>query len=703
MRLFSHRRRPVHLGPWPVERLARAEQAPALADVPRLDGPPATAPGDLAVSHATGPYRALYRATRDGPVAPARAPVPDDPAARAANVKAAAYYLDASLVGVAALGPEAWTGPPAPHTHAVVIAVEYAREPAPGGPGEAWIRGTQPERAHLRAAEVAVVIAGYLRNLGWSARAHLAGASEVDVERLLVQAGLARVEGGRLVHPYLGNRFRAAVVTTDYALAPDLPLAAASLAARWRSHGPGWLLGWGGATPGWRRLAGGRPLHRGPYPMERIRRAPEPTTLIVPEEIRRVPKRGNFFTRALHGDLGERAQRERPRFALKHPYTMAMAPLIRGMVPRQDGPVAARRAPGLEDARANADAIKALGYYLGADMVGVCEAVPYAWYSHHDDSRPLAPYHRWAVVMLIDQGYETMEGASGDDWISGAQSMRAYLRGALLAGVMAEHLRRLGVPARPQTNADSDVLQIPLVLLAGLGEMSRIGELVLNPFVGPRFKSVVLTTDLPLVADPPVDFGLQDFCRGCRKCARECPCLAIPFGDKVMFNGYETWKPDVAKCAGYRVTNPKGSACGRCMKTCPWNAEGLLVHRAWLWVAMHVPPARRLLARLDDWIGHGRRNPVKRWWFDLEWVDGVAVAPRAGTNERDLQVDRVLKPEELRLAVFPPDLLPPPGATGAVPVDRRAGLVRAATLETPAAARARLNRAARGPAARPAR
>src|SRR3972149_1763191 len=147
-------------------------------------------------------------------------------------------------------------------------------------------------------------------------------------------------------------------------------------------------------------------------------------TLIGAEEVRRAP----------HGARGERAQRERPRFALKHPYTMAMAPLIRGMVPRQDGPVAARRAPGLEDARANADAIKALGYYLGADMVGVCEAVPYAWYSHHDDSRPLAPYHRWAGVMLIDQGYETMEGASGDDWIPGAQSMRAYLRGALLAG-----------------------------------------------------------------------------------------------------------------------------------------------------------------------------------------------------------------------------------------------------------------------------
>ena len=45
--------------------------------------------------------------------------------------------------------------------------------------------------------------------------------------------------------------------------------------------------------------------------------------------------------------------------------------------------------------------------------------------------------------------------------------------------------------------------------MAGLGELSRIGELVLNPFLGPRSKSIVFTTDLPLQPDRPIDFGLQ--------------------------------------------------------------------------------------------------------------------------------------------------------------------------------------------------
>jgi hypothetical protein len=98
-------------------------------------------------------------------------------------------------------------------------------------------------------------------------------------------------------------------------------------------------------------------------------------------------------------------------------------------------------------------------------------------------------YHANAVNLLIDQGHETMEGASGDDWISVAQSMRAYLRFSLMGGILAEQIRRLGYSARVHSVLDGDVLQPPLLLLSGLGEVSRIGEVILNPFLGPRLKS----------------------------------------------------------------------------------------------------------------------------------------------------------------------------------------------------------------------
>jgi hypothetical protein len=160
----------------------------------------------------------------------------------------------------------------------------------------------------------------------------------------------------------------------------------------------------------------------------------------------------------------------------------------------------------------NADNLKAAAYYLGVDAVGLCAVPEWAWYSHDAGGNPMPAYHANAINLLLDQGHETMEGASGDDWISVAQSMRAYLRFSLLGGILAEQVRRLGYSARVHSVLDGDVLQPPLLLLSGLGEVSRIGEVILNPFLGPRLKSGVVTTDLPMAHDRPIDFGLQRFC-----------------------------------------------------------------------------------------------------------------------------------------------------------------------------------------------
>ena len=689
MRIFSHRERPVHLGPYATERLPRADAPPAMT---KTVWPQSKAGGARAIWRVMDDYAALYDSLRDGPVAPQRAPISQDPERRARDLKAHCHFLDAQIVGVARMPEDAWFGEPvADHAHALVIAIEYAKDPAPGAPGDNWLTGSQDARSDLRAGEIATIMAGYIRHLGYAARAHSASLSDVDLPRLAVAAGIAEIgAGGVLRNPFLGRRFRLAAVTTAFEIAADRPLAPRRLSDGWRVWGPGYWLGAAGAKPGWRRLnAASRPLHLGPFPMEKIDRVPATTTLIT-DDVPRVPKRANFFTRCLNGDLGPKAQRERNRFAFKTPYAQGYMPLIKNLVPMQDGPVAETRASGADDPAANADDVKAAGYFLGADMVGICEAPAFAYYSHELDGTLIAPDHKYAIVMLIDQGYETMEGASGDDWISGAQSMRAYMRGAEIAGVLAAQIRSLGYGAKSHTNADSDVLHIPLILLAGLGELSRIGELVLNPFVGPRFKSVVVTTDIPLAPDRPIDFGLQDFCDQCMKCARECPCDAISFGDKIMFNGYEMWKPDVEKCVRYRVTNPKGSACGRCMKMCPYNSEGLLLHRMFLWAAIKLPFTRRWIAILDDKVGNGRRNPVKRWWYDLEIVDDVAVAPPLGTNERDLDLDRVVDPATQKLAIYPADTMPPPDSTEPVPVDRKAGLRRAAGAEKAADARARV-------------
>ncbi len=431
-----------------------------------------------------------------------------------------------------------------------------------------------------------------------------------------------------------------------------------------------------------------RPMHQGKYPMHKLKRVDEPTTLIIDDEVRRTPMRVNGFFRAAHGDFGERAATEVKRFIKKTPLSAAISNVGKNLIKAQDGEVAAEVAPISNDPRTLAEHIKSLSYFLDADLTGICEAKDYCWYSHDKHGKPIEPYHSHAIVMIIDQGFDTMDSASGDDWVSAAQSYRAYVRGAEIADIMADYIRRLGYPARAHTNFDSHVQHVPLSLLAGLGEMSRIGEMVVNPFVGPRLKTVVVTTDLPMEIDKPIDFGMQDFCAACKKCARECPCGAIPYGDKIMYNGYETWKPDSEGCTKYRTTNPKGAACGRCMKMCPWNKEGLLHHRLAMWAAIRLPFTRRFLIWLDDKLRYGERNPKNRWWFDLETVDG-RVGPAAAVNERGLNVDKK-EPKAAKLAVHEPDMWPEPDNMAPVPTDRAEGRRRYAAAESPDAARARL-------------
>lgn len=719
VRLFSHRKRPVHLGPYPLERLSRQHEAAEMDPAFPVETFRVADPGNPhSLANGMRHYFDVMDRMRVGDVAPERAPIPDDPKARAEHLKAACYYLDASMAGVCRIpagtvldqpveneslgrameqqysagsaenpmaeisvreGRAAWERAQAvmdaafSHEYALAVLVEYPRDVEPGEPGATWIAGAQAQRASLRAAEVGAVMANYLRMLGFDARLHTATASDLNANLILLAAGLGERSGSGVDVPYLGNRFGVAIVSTTLELAPDQPLApgAAKAARDFR-----WWIGYGGTRPGFQGpLYKGRPFHLGLYPMEKIKRKDEPTTLIDADNVPRIPKRHDMFIRASLGDLGPKAQKELTDFRMitKSPFGHAMIPVLGGMVPLQYGHEAAETAEGYDDPRRNADILKAALYYLGADMVGICEIPEYAWYSHDLDGSKIEPYHKYAICILVDQGYETMEGASGDDWISGAQSMRAYMRAQLIGGVVGSHLRDLGFSARGHSVMDQDVLHIPLNLLAGLGELPRIGEMVLNPFVGPRFKSGVLTTDMPLAPDQPIDFGLQDFCSKCLKCARECPCTAIPFGDKIMFNGYEMWKPDVEKCARYRITNSAGSMCGRCMKTCPYNLEGVAAERPFLWGAMNLPSARKLIADLDDRVGNGRINPVKKWWWDLDTDEAGRIVPAKRVNARELEF-RSVQPTAQKMACYPAEVVPTPVVFEPTPPDRKEGM-----------------------------
>jgi reductive dehalogenase len=203
--------------------------------------------------------------------------------------------------------------------------------------------------------------------------------------------------------------------------------------------------------------------------------------------------------------------------------------------------------------------------------------------------------------------------------------MMSYATSGFIAIILADYIRRLGYPAKAHYAPFYDINVPPILLLAGLGEMSRIGDSVLHPFLGPRFKAAVVTTNLPLLSDMPINFGLQDFCSKCKKCARQCPSGAISDGDKVMHNGYEKWPLNVKKCTGMRVGNQSGSGCGTCIKVCPWSKPYTTFHRAVGWAVRHSGTARSLAIWGDDLLGYGKPDYSKKWWYDLEDVAGNGI------------------------------------------------------------------------------
>jgi 3-chloro-4-hydroxyphenylacetate reductive dehalogenase len=367
-----------------------------------------------------------------------------------------------------------------------------------------------------------------------------------------------------------------------------------------------------------------------PLPMHAIKRVDRPTTEINEDQIQRIHEKTHGFNRALQGDFGPFVQRERRRFATKHPLSAALVSMQNNLRKMVDGSVAAQPAPIPNDPALIARHIKETAYFLRADAVGICKLPSYAVYSHSAATgEPIELKHKYAIAILVDQDARTSEATSGHDWISNSMSFVAYSASGFISCILADYIRKLGYPARAHHALSYQVIIPPILLWAGLGEVSRMSECILHPFLGPRFKASVVTTDLPLLCDQPIDFGLQDFCSKCKKCARHCPSGALSDGGKVASNGYEHWPSEIRKCTSMRVGNQRGASCGTCITVCPWNKPFTPLHRAANWMIRHSSLGRSLAVWLDDALGYGRPDYSKKWWWDFEDAagDGIFRSP----------------------------------------------------------------------------
>ncbi len=159
---------------------------------------------------------------------------------------------------------------------------------------------------------------------------------------------------------------------------------------------------------------------------------------------------------------------------------------------------------------------------------------------------------------------------------------------------------------------------VPLAVDAGLGELGRLGYLVTKEY-GPRVRLGAVTTDIPLIPDKPVDIGMEDFCKVCKKCALCCPSGSIPMEDPTVVNGTLRWKLYAETCFEY--WGKVGTDCNVCMRVCPWSHARTFPHKLIVALVSRNMIARRLFTVMDD-IFYGK-NPkaklVNNWATYKPW------------------------------------------------------------------------------------
>ncbi|MCD6356270.1 MAG: reductive dehalogenase [Anaerolineaceae bacterium] len=183
---------------------------------------------------------------------------------------------------------------------------------------------------------------------------------------------------------------------------------------------------------------------------------------------------------------------------------------------------------------------------------------------------------------------------------------QAYSRSGWTAVQLAEYIRELGYSARAHHFANYQVLAVPVAVDCGLGELSRAGYLITKKY-GLGVRLSVVTTNMPLAYDAPVDIGVQSFCEQCKLCAEECPSGAIPSGGKVLHNGVLKWKLDEKKCYAYWHVN--GTDCGICMAVCPWTKPRTTFHKIMAEIASVKGPHQRFMAWANRTV-YGRHKPA---------------------------------------------------------------------------------------------
>ncbi len=268
--------------------------------------------------------------------------------------------------------------------------------------------------------------------------------------------------------------------------------------------------------------------------------------------------------------------------------------------------------------------IKRIGKMFGADMIGIT-AVDLRWhYSHKYDAdnksekpNELATDLQNCIVIGTEMPYDVIR--TYPSALAGVAPGFGYSKDAVILQTLSQFIRNLGYEAVASLNDTAQA--IPYAIQAGLAEYGRNGLAITKEF-GPRVRFGKIFTNLPLVHDEPISFGVKEFCDLCRKCAVACPAKAIPFGEptekihnKSNVIGIKKWTVDGEKC--FNIWANQGTECGICIRVCPYNkSHETFLDRVYykFFKKLAFSPAKKLALWLDNKLGFGKRKTPTWWW-----------------------------------------------------------------------------------------
>jgi reductive dehalogenase len=331
--------------------------------------------------------------------------------------------------------------------------------------------------------------------------------------------------------------------------------------------------------------------------------------------------------------------------------------LLRGSKGGQNNP---EKTP-VPDPAAMTRHIKRVAHTFGADIVGVGRVHPSFLYgsgalhevgflTSRDDStmsqEELCEKYPYVIVTPVAWDYDLAQAHRHH--IGDAAYEVTLMNLGLVLTQLEGYIRELGYTViRGKVNPQA------AALAAGVGELGRNGLIISEKFGARIHLNDVILTDLPLVPDKPLDIGVEDFCKICRKCAETCPTNSITFGPKQIYNGVEKYKIKWESCYKLRpLMTENWSICLTCSTVCPYTKPNTWWRTLAVRTLHSTPvPLRPAVVRSLKWIddrfwGKVPRKRVRWLGYDSGVKPGATACTVAGCTAQHGEAEQKIIPLE---------------------------------------------------------